>query len=332
MAREATPAAQEDDGRAIRAPSLDLRHLRAFLHVADAGSIGRAAQQLNVTQPALSRLIRGFEENLRATLFDRHTHGMQLTDAGRTLLPRARMLIAEAAQAEEELAASAGLGRGTIRVGAVSSVVHAHLSRALVDVLRERPGFHVQILEGNSDELLDALTGRFVDLIVAPELSHRRDISVIGPSGEIDLGAIVAAATHPLAQRERPQAADLAGARWVMPPLPAPSRLWLDDACIRQGLPPITVAVESRSTAALKTLVAEGDHLSFLPRAIFALEERSGILRAIEVPGFEFEHRFLIYRRSSGLLPMPAQLLLAALRQRSRTALSIRGNPDAASR
>src|SRR5262245_66111967 len=71
---------------------MDFRHLRAFIAVAEESSITRAAERLHISQPPLSRLIRQLEDELNVTLFARHRQGVTLTDTGRHLLEKARIL------------------------------------------------------------------------------------------------------------------------------------------------------------------------------------------------------------------------------------------------
>src|SRR5690606_3734474 len=92
-------------------PDLDLRLVRYFTVVAEHGHFGRAAEALHITQPSLSRQIRGLERLLGATLFDRTPHGTRLTEAGEVFLPRARALLRSSAQAVAATRAAAGPSR-----------------------------------------------------------------------------------------------------------------------------------------------------------------------------------------------------------------------------
>src|SRR5688500_905896 len=100
----------------------DLHQLAAFNAVVAAGSLGRAADAMHVTQSALSRIVRRLEVHVGAPLFERHSKGMQLTDIGLALLPHATSLLRDAEGAKEEIRALLGLAKGTIRVGAVGSI------------------------------------------------------------------------------------------------------------------------------------------------------------------------------------------------------------------
>src|SRR5215831_19557336 len=101
---------------------IELRHLRYFLAVADTAHFTRAAAKLHVTQPTLSHQIRELEAQLNLQLFDRVGRRVKLTAAGETLLPHARRVVRELAEAQTALDELHGLKRGALRVGIVQTV------------------------------------------------------------------------------------------------------------------------------------------------------------------------------------------------------------------
>src|SRR5437762_3912504 len=119
--------------------TFDLRQLKAFTTIVASGSLGRAADALHVTQPALSRTIKRLEDELGAPLFERHAKGMQLTAVGSALLPHATLLQREAEHAREEIDAMRGLAKGTIKVGAVGSIACLVLPLAVGRVTKAWP-------------------------------------------------------------------------------------------------------------------------------------------------------------------------------------------------
>lgn len=144
--------------------TFDLRQLRAFTTIAASGSLGRAADALHVTQPALSRILKRLEEQIGAPLFERHSKGVQLTAIGEALLPHATLLQHEAEHAREEIDALRGLAKGTIKVGAVGSIASLVLPVALGRVLDRWPNLRVVIVEGVWDRLVDALLTHEIDI------------------------------------------------------------------------------------------------------------------------------------------------------------------------
>src|SRR5512145_668909 len=97
---------------------MELHHLRTFVAIADAGGVGRAAAVLNLSQPALSRQIRGLEQALGVRLFDRIGRRIRLTSEGEDLLQRSRRLLADATSLGERARALKGGETGVLRVGA----------------------------------------------------------------------------------------------------------------------------------------------------------------------------------------------------------------------
>src|ERR1700748_2140438 len=105
---------------------MELRHLATFVAVAEEGSFTRASDRLHVVQSAVSAGVRKLERELGATLVDRSTHRVRLSDAGRALLPEARATLAAAAAAREAVDQVRGGLRGTIVLGTMQAqAMHA---------------------------------------------------------------------------------------------------------------------------------------------------------------------------------------------------------------
>jgi LysR family transcriptional regulator, cyn operon transcriptional activator len=126
---------------------VELRHLRYFVAVADAGSVSRAAVHLRVTQPALSRQIRDLETELGLPLFDRVGRRLQLTAAGDNLLQRTREILRAADALREQAGALAGGATGTLRLGATAQTLESLISAFLVGFRRQWPGIDVRLIE-----------------------------------------------------------------------------------------------------------------------------------------------------------------------------------------
>ncbi|TDC99446.1 LysR family transcriptional regulator [Nonomuraea deserti] len=147
---------------------MELRQIRYFEAVARLLHFTRAADELRVAQPALSLQIRQLETELGVQLFDRTTRRVGLTDAGETLLPSARRIIAEADEARARLRDMTGLEAGRVTIGAQQSLI---ASGVLLDVLVEfrdrRPGVDVVVREEAAEGSLAMLVEGLVDLVLA---------------------------------------------------------------------------------------------------------------------------------------------------------------------
>src|SRR3954447_1702556 len=131
---------------------MELRHLATFVAVAEEGSFTRAAGRLHVVQSAVSSGVRALERELGVTLFDRTTHRVQLSEAGRALLPEARRTLAAAAAARDAGDQLRGGLRGTVRLGLMLAAGQAGLSvpRILAALRDEYPGIEVTLEIGAS--------------------------------------------------------------------------------------------------------------------------------------------------------------------------------------
>jgi len=294
--------------------TLDSRQLAAFLAIVDHGSLGRAAEALHITQPALSRTVKRLETQLGAALFERYSKGMALSTIGHALLPHARLLQRETAHAEEEIRAMRGLAKGTIRVGAIGSVASLVLPLAIARVLERWPQLQVQVLEGVWDRLADALVRHEIDLALDVEKPDSDEIVGIADCHWEDASYVVAAPAHALQRRRRLQLADTLDQRWAMPPRGTGPFEHLQQVFRGQGLEPPTIVVETRSITVLKSLIMRAGFLGWMAEPIWDAERSAGQIQALPLRGVVGRRRLTAFRRRQGLLPGPAAELVAALR------------------
>lgn len=153
---------------------MELRHLRYFVAVGDALSVGRAAAVLHIAQPPLSRAIRDFENELGTTLFRRHPRGVALTAAGEALLPEARRLLRDAESLRRNARQYAAGEAGTLAIGFVSTASFNLLPRLVPAFRSRRPGVRLELREATSDVQIPALL-----------------------AGDLDVGFLIAASVPP---------------------------------------------------------------------------------------------------------------------------------------
>jgi DNA-binding transcriptional LysR family regulator len=150
---------------------MELRHLRYFVAIAEERSFTRAAERLWVAQPGLSTQIRRLESELGVQLFERHTRGVDLTDAGELFLERARTALA-AADAARATGHDLAHGLvGSVRLGIVTGVGWPGTSALLGKFGRERPAVELTVVEAYAGTLLrDLRDGRLDEMIAPSEL------------------------------------------------------------------------------------------------------------------------------------------------------------------
>ncbi|RUV04089.1 LysR family transcriptional regulator [Mesorhizobium sp. M1A.F.Ca.IN.020.03.2.1] len=158
---------------------LDLRQIRYFVAVAEAGNVGRAAEQLHISQSPLSRQIMQLEEQLGVTLFERSKQRVRLNAEGRAFLAEARALLVNAARLEELGRKLASGATGSLAIGYVEGAVHAGLIAAMLrEFRRERPDFHLQLRNRRTAAQFEDLRQRVLDLgfVYAPTPQGDPDI------------------------------------------------------------------------------------------------------------------------------------------------------------
>lgn len=296
--------------------TLDLRQLAAFNAVASTGSLGRAAEQLHVTQPALSRTIRKLEEEAGGPLFERHSKGMQLTDIGRALLPHATLLEREAEHAIEEIRAMLGLGKGMIRVGAVGSIACMILPHAISNICRRWPNLQVHVIEGVWDRLADALVSHEIDLALGVANDDvGEEIVAINSCRWEDTSYIVAAQDHPLRGKDNLTLADTSGERWAIPPKGTDPYMHLARIFARNGVAMPDAVVQTRSVTLLKSLIAQSGFLGWMPEPMYEADRQAGLIGALPIVEARDSRTLTAFRRRSGILPAPCSKLLDELRK-----------------
>ena len=146
---------------------MNLTRLRYFTMLATELHFGRAAERLHIAQPPLSQQIRLLEKEVGSALFDRTTRRVELTTAGRMLLPRAERLVADAEAAERLMAEYQAGGTGVLRLGFVDSASYEVMPRFLRAYRERWPGVRFELLTMSSDTQSSALAAGELDLGIA---------------------------------------------------------------------------------------------------------------------------------------------------------------------
>lgn len=295
--------------------ALDPRQLRAFLAIVQTGSLGRAAQELHLTQPALSRVVKQMESQLRVQLFERRTTGMELTTFGKALLPYATHLTEEANLAIEEINVRLGLGRGTLRIGMVASAATVVLPSLLDRFHKQWPNLQLQIMEAVEDKLAAAVVNNDVDVVLSGPIPETEEIMQVCEHRFSDRSVVIASAAHPIHERRKVALGELLELPWVMPSSDAEPRKRFDALIHQLGFEPPRVAVETRSPATIKAVVAQTRFLGWLPEPLFAAEQAAGLVRTVRCEELVLPRRFFVYRRRRNFMAPPLQQFLQAVKK-----------------
>ncbi|MFV0244808.1 MAG: LysR family transcriptional regulator [Qingshengfaniella sp.] len=291
----------------------DSRSLSVFLASAQTGSFGRAARQLNMNQPTVTRIIRRMEDRFGVPLFDRTPTGVAPNVYGQAFLPYANLVLAEIENAGQVIDSLRGASVGIVRVGGVGSLASGHLATALHRMLITRPALQAQIVEAIEDKLLEALKRGEVDLAISPEPYFDPEITLACTEILHDEIGAFAAPDHPLAGCAEISLEAAARHPWVLPTDETPlTREW-QRRFFSRGLDPRPAAAASRSVNMLKQLATLGGLICWMPSGLVHHEVAQTRLVRLDIPDLAWAREFRIYRRRNGQLPPAAHVLLKEL-------------------
>jgi len=288
---------------------MDLRDLRYFETIAELQHLGRAAERLHRSQPALTSSIRRLEADCGTALFEKSGRGIRLTEAGRVLLKWARRMRFDVEDARRELGTlGAGLS-GHVRLGIVPTAAQFLLPEVARQLLEEAPGVTLHTAVGLIDTLGPKLRAGELDLMVATQLSPEPGFRSHALAEDL---IVVAASEHHEIHQTRPalRLADLGGHAWALQPPGAPTRDWLDHTFERHGQPRPHVQVETTMLLMLPALIAHTRLLSFISRHHLQGPNRVHGLKEVPVLEAQMRRRLVVTCREGAFLSPAAQRLL----------------------
>lgn len=295
-----------------------LEDLDYFLAVARAGHVGRAADGMGISQPALTKGIRRLEEELKLQLFVRTPKGMELTMPGKAFYQRSQQARREL---DEALREAGDLHRGSIglvRVGVTPLLVEPVFNPACIDLLAQRPAAKVNVMVSLNDALIPALRQGGLDF----SISSLHDSAAPAEFDRIPLFRdslfVAARQDHPLFDRAKIRFDHLVGYGWMLPGLQVASRRWLQTRFEQRGAPTPEIVIESNSSvSSLVSIVRSTDLLTVISEITLRSEAGKG-LAAIPLEDATWHREIgIMTRRGSYQSPL-AERLIEILRERAR--------------
>jgi LysR family transcriptional regulator, low CO2-responsive transcriptional regulator len=280
--------------------TITLRQLRTFKTVADLSSFSLAAQRLKLSQPSVSYQVKELEEALGVPLLDRLGKRVQLTEAGTLLYTYTRRMLDVLDEATVAIEEMRGIQRGTLRVGASTTVGIYLLPAALGAFKKLHPGLVISLEIGTRARVQEQVLRNELDLaVVGPALKDPELAIIPFLSDEL---VVVAPTGHPLAGKRGLTLKDLADQPFVMREAASGSRWSLEKAARKAGAK-LIVAMELGSNGAIKHAVESGLGLAVLSRYACALELASRRLVELDVRGFPIRRDWHIVHLRKRKLP-----------------------------
>lgn len=244
---------------------MDIKHLQYFIEVANYSSFSRAANQLFITQPTISKMIKNLETELGVALFDRSRKQLSLTDAGRIILEQAKLIDKAFKNLEMELDNLTGLKKGHIRIG-LPPIFDAHHFLKIVGSFHEKyPGITFQLVEEGSKKIEENVEKNLLDVGVVV-LPTRNDIFDHFSFMEENLKLILPS-SHPLAEREEVNLAELENESFILFNKDFVLNDRIIHSCNRAGFNPHIIS-ESSQRSFIEEMVASKFGVSLLPESI----------------------------------------------------------------
>jgi len=284
---------------------LNFHQLYIFYAVASYHSFSRAAEALEITQPAVSIQIQELEKSLGATLFHRRSRGLRVTEVGETVLAYARQIFSLSSKLLETVQEIHGLQVGRLSLGASTTPGEFVLPLAIGRFRRAHPGIQVEMSLANTRSIIQRILNREIDLGMVGDWPTP-------PSNEVELIeylndeiVMVASPSHPAA-RERPLTLrQVVDHGLIMREEGSATRVYAERCCHKLGVTP-TVAVSLGSNQAVKQAAIGGGGIGIISRLGVTAEVRAGLLTILNVENWDCRRPLLLVRPKDRYLS-PAQ-------------------------
>jgi DNA-binding transcriptional LysR family regulator len=300
--------------------SLNLHLLRMFAAVVRSGSFSKAAEILNVSQPAISKGVRDFELQVGCRLLNRSPKGVVPTPEGLVLSRRAEALFAVERAAEEELSALRGLHNGSLRIGASTTIATYMIPRYLGAFHRAHPGVDLHLISANTRDIAEQMAGQDIDIgLVEGPVDDR---NLISEPWRTDVMKLIAAPDHAFALAAGPiDPKQIENEVLIVREPGSGSREVVMQALAARGIEPVRT-LEIGSTAAIKQVVAAGVGIAIVSVVTVEDQVRLGRLKVLEL-------RDMAIKRTLWQLKLPGRVAMPAARAFEKMLLDRSAFPDA---
>jgi DNA-binding transcriptional LysR family regulator len=260
-------AVEWDEQRLCR--HLKLRDLNVLMTVARCGSMGKAAAELALSQPAISKAIADMEFTLGVRLLDRSPQGDEPTIYGRALLDRGLIAVDELKQAVKHIEYLADPTAGELRIGSAVAIGTGFGAVLVEELSRRHPGIVFHYLAAESALTYRALEEREVDLVIArifhPIAEEHMHAEVLYDEQDV----VAAGAQNPWVRRRKVALADLMNEAWTLPPPDSLNGELIVEAFRARGLDLPRATLVTASVPLRNALLASGRFLSIVPGSVF---------------------------------------------------------------
>jgi DNA-binding transcriptional LysR family regulator len=261
---------------------LRLKDLHTLQIVAEVGSMAKASERLALSQPAISKAVSDMEHTLGAPLLDRSSRGVELTECGRLLVERARVIFDEVRQGVSDIEHVSDPTRGVVRIGTTEPVTGV-VAEIIGQMARRYPRISYDVMVSDLDTLVRELRERARDVLVTRWVSPLPADDLAAQTLFKSPLAVMAARRHSLLIRKKLSLNDLMGEQWTLSPPDTFLGRVVVDLFRRRKLPLPPAVVTTISIHMRLNLLASGRFLTVLPAQMLRHPSNKAWLRALDV-------------------------------------------------
>ena len=287
---------------------LRFRHLQLMVEIDRTGSLNRASEVLNLTQPALSKSLKDMEEALGFTLFSRTTRGLEKTVQGAIVIEGARLILEELRHLHHEASISRhGDLAAVLRLGAPVYLTASLVPRIIARLIKQDPPVIVQLSENQVPQLFDQLVHGKLDALVTvynPDvLANMRNQDLCFEKIAEEQYEVIAPLGHPMTEHKRVSWEQLLSFPWVLTRKPSLARVFIEDCFLQFGLMPPSPVCVTENPLTNVHLVAQGAGLSMVPGSLLEVTDIRSRIGRVRLPPLPATHLGLVYRQTATLHP-----------------------------
>jgi DNA-binding transcriptional LysR family regulator len=294
---------------------IKLSDLHILLSVAQCGSMAKAAKEMAVSHPAVSRSIADLEHSLGVRLLERNPHGVTLNEFGRAMLLRSHAAFDELRQGVRDIAFLADPGIGEVRIGSTGPLAASFVSTIIDRLHRRYPRmvFHGETADFSS--LQRRLDERKLDLLIVRKLGTLDEDRTNFEALYDNPYFVAAGEKSPWVRRRRIELADLVDELWVFPPAGNRLELLARDMFGAKGLPCPRASVIAHSLEMTINLLGTGRYLSIQPESVFTFPCKHPFIRKLPIALPVISGPVGILTLKGRVLGRPAQLVIDCARE-----------------
>ncbi|OXM85871.1 selenium metabolism-associated LysR family transcriptional regulator [Paenibacillus rigui] len=296
--------------------ALNFHQLHIFHTVAEKGSFSNAAQALHMTQPAVTMQVQSLEDYFGTKLFNRSTKKIELSEAGRTLLPFAKRSIDLMKETDVSMSKFTHMLEGRLHLGASMTVGEYILPRLLGPFGKEYPNISVSLKVINTRQILDEILNHQLNFGIVEAEVHHPDVHTEAVMN--DELVLIVPREHPLTRFDKVPMEEVLKYAFVLREQGSGTRRVMEEQLEQAGYQAadMTIVMELGSTGAVKSAVEAGLGISILSQSSVKHEAALGVLHVKMIEGVRFSRSFYAIYLNSTILPISAVTFVSFLRER----------------